>query len=1421
MADDSEIIGAIGVSITGDYSSLQAAFTSAQGAAQQAGEDIADALAAGGAAGADLGEQIAQGLAPIAGASESANQSLTGLADAIDAANAPATDLSASLGDLGDSAGGAKDAVDGLGNALPDAADGAKEVDESSKEASNSLAEMAEKMAAVGEALVITEGLRELGSEALGATDSITTASIALTTMTGSADTAHETIEQLEQLGMQDGLAMPSLLTAAQRMTAMLPPGTDVANLLGSIADGAAVMGSGIDQAANRFDQMTNSGTLAARSLMSLGLSLTTVATAMNTVDPSADATATTVAAMFKAMDPGDRITVLQTALASLGGTAQQVANQTFGGQWQQLADAWEGIMVQVGQAILPVISDLISLTKTDIVPFVQGAVSAFNSLPGPVKDTAVAVGLALAAVIPLSGALAAGSLAVGAISELMPALTGLMETLGVTCAGTATEIEAVTVAEEGVGAVAAEGAVETAALGTAAAGLGTVLGVTLAAGITAVAALTTDWQQRNAAVLSSLQGISASDFSSWLTQTTTGLKTATLSTEDAEAATAKFKSALDLGVISAQQYKTAIEGIETAAKNFADQDLQAFLSGWTSGLTIVTETTKKATDQQTLLNEVLTAAETAFQKIAAQYQSGTATAQQYLAAQNAVTTAQKAVNDAVTAGVAPVQTIDEQVADLTGGLGALASSQQIATAQADAQSNKLVTLSASLLAAQEKLVLTDDAQRQIARDVEAGIAPQSDLTDAMNATEKAATAVTTAQKAYDDAMVAVGNNAVTAGNQIQTGMLTALQNLAGQLPPTVTDMLGLHDAIANLQSQMPSFGIVTTALSGGPLTGLQSALAEATAKVQDLGAKMQDGANVGQQYEKALTAQLNAQIALDQESATLGTGLQGATDAISLATIAVADAKAKYNDLVTAWQAGQPVLTQLEAAQKALKTAQDNLNTAVGQASPLIHTQTSEQQSLTPAVTGATTAISNQTTALNADAAALQSVASAVQQVESDFSSAMGSVPSAATAGAPAGYEWQVTTIAGHQTATLVPLPETSYKLAEQAAEAVTATSGTTPQDLAADVLAEAQAVLKVDQEYYGEKSSAGAQIVTAQALQSAQQAVATAQAALTAFTSSTSSSTSSSSSTGTTNSGTTPQDLAEAQAADVLAEAQAVLKVDQEYYGENSSAGAQIVTAAQQAVANAQAALTALTSSTSSSTSSSSSTGTTNNSQSSTTSSASTESAGSSAIDGGSYTPVTAHQASGEVWAVSTSGASVSGSVATTSVSQTVTNTTVSDASTGALVATASAVGSAVQEIATFSGGLLPITTNLANVASSITTLVSAVGGVLQRLSTGSTVTSAAPASVYGNNTGERSYTTGTESTYYPGGNPMGSTVSTPNTGAPAVPGGNAGSGPTSINAPVNVTVNTSNPVDANQLATQIANTLVSTLRTAGARF
>ena len=331
MADSSgENIGGINVSITGDYSPLQAAFSTAQDLASQAGGNIADALTQGAASAGSIGDEIAGQLGQIPPAADGAAGSLQGFAG--------------SAGDAGEAAGAS----------------------------TSSLAEMAEKLTAIGEALVITEGLKEFGTEALSAADSVTTASISLTKLTGDAGAAEETMRGLDELGTSDGLSMPALRTAATRMTALLPEGTDVVAVLGQIADGAAVTGTSIEQAANRFDMIVNAGTLSARALTSMGLSLTAVTAAMNQLDPALQVTEQHATAAFKALDPGDRIQVLQTALQGLGGTAQQVAEQTFGGQWQQLANAWEEVMVQVGQAILPVISDLISITKTDIIPFVS-----------------------------------------------------------------------------------------------------------------------------------------------------------------------------------------------------------------------------------------------------------------------------------------------------------------------------------------------------------------------------------------------------------------------------------------------------------------------------------------------------------------------------------------------------------------------------------------------------------------------------------------------------------------------------------------------------------------------------------------------------------------------------------------------------------------------------------------------------------------------------------------------------------------------------------------------------------------------------------------------------------------------------------------------------------------------------------------
>ena len=1597
MADvNPEIIGGIGISITGDYSSLQSAYTTVVGLSQSAGEDISDALVKGGAAGADLGDAIAQGLSPIVSASEDASGSLGALADSIDAAQGPTADLSdsaeaasasvasvgdaadtasGSVGDLGDEAAGAAtsvedlgtftldaadgadelsgsagdaagslgdmdDAADGaassagdLGDELPDAAGGAAELGDSSEEAGGSLAAMAEQMVAVGEALVITEGMREFGSEALAAADSITTASIALTDLTGSATGAQETIEGLEQLGMQDGLAMPSLLTAAQRMTAILPPGADVATLLGNIADGAAVMGTGIDQAANRFDQLVNSTSLAARQLSSFGLSLTSVAAAMNQVDPSVNATATTVSAMWKAMDPGTHVQILQTALMGLAGTAEQVANQTFGGQWQQLADAWEAIMVQVGQAILPVISDLMALTKTEILPFIQELAADFNALPGPIKDVVVVVALAAAAVIPLAGAFSVVSLAIGGLAELVPNFTALMASLGVTsgttaaaqtaeaaatatqgeaAAATVPELEAVTVATEEVGAAATESALQydlfaTSAIEanwgaqatqlelfsaaeldagtsatTAAVGIGGGAGLVGTIGALGLALVTLpDYLKSAESALKSLDtGVSeivdslglfstASDKTGTsagvLTQAWQGFLKAVEDTSPLGLAityTQKFGDAVqtvaqDLGLFNplAAAQAATLANLETAATSTTASQAALAASMVASGTAAAVDMSQTGT-----LLSVYNAATAAFDKASTARQAGTITAEAYEAAVDKLITAQTNYNEAIGVTAETTPTIAEQTLTLTNGLGNLASSEQIVAAQTDAQNDRLNTLSADLITAQQELVLTDAAQKQLAISATNGAATQGQLNTAMGATEKAANAVAIAQQAYDDEMVQAGLDAANTAGDIQKGMLAAMQNMAGALPPVVSQIVGLDGAITALQSAMPNFGIIMTALSTGPLAGLQSAFDEATAKVAKLQAQMTAGKLVGDQYDKALNSQLQALVALNSANAEEATGLQGATDAMSLATIAVAAAQAKFDTLNAAYQTNILLAPQVSAAQKALTTAQNELNAVVGTGSGLIETATQAQANLAGVIPGATAAIGAQTTALLANAAALQSVAAAVSSVESDFASAVGaSTPGVQGFSAPAGYTAQVTIMPGTMggaSETVTFWPDAATVLTQNKAIAAQYyAAGYTPQYIAKLMNSDIATVCGwlgvptssagMTQNMYanstsgttastptagtsGSTGSAAGGVFNPLAVLDPNQGAVTSLGQLGATTTG--------STTGSNSAGGVVLDPN--QVALIETATQAVAAAQAKLDALNAAAQTNIlltpqVTAAQEALTAAQDELNAANAAAGITTGTTTTTGTTSTAAVPVTAATG---AGTSAIDGGSYPAVTAHQATGEVWAVSTSGASTTGAgtpvSGTTAAITAITNSTATTAS--ALNGVASATGTAAQQISTVAGGLVPINASMASVAAAVTTLVSDVGSALvvggALVAGGNTSTAAAGVvSTAGISTAGSLGVTGSY-TDYSGGNMQGPAAPVP----PAPPGYGTGPGtignqpsnpnspfgPTQINAPITVTVN-GGQTNGAQLAAQIASQLVSTLRSAGARF
>ena len=820
--------------------------------------------------------------------------------------------------------------------------------------------------------------------------------------MTGSADTARETIEQIEALGMADGLAMPSLLTAAQRMTALLPAGTDVVSVLSHVADGAAAMGASIDEAANRFDMIVNAGTLSSRALTSMGLSLQSVTDALNVVSPAANATTSSVTAMFKALDPGDRVAVLEQALSHLGGTAEQVAQQTFGGQWQQLANAWEKIMVDVGQALLPVITDLLDFTKTDIVPFIQGLVSAFNEAPGPIKDTAVAVGLVAAALIPITGVAAAAAIGINGLGEAL-------ELLGLKSGESAIAQDAEAAASVAQGAAAAEAAPEVAALGEAseagAASFGLleaggltlagVIGVTLVAGLAAAAFGFTDLQ---ASIKSAqdqwAQGAGFKDAAGFISaaniqieQQIKDLATAALTTEDAAKAEETFERDLALGVISGAQFAEALKNITAAENNLKFDELSTLSQQFASGLTIVSSTAAKATDNISLLSQVLANAKTNFDATAAGYEKGTKSAQEYLSAQNALTTAQNNLNAAMGPAPGSMQAITDAATKLANAGGAVVSSEQ---EQANEQAVAVSSMDLATKAYNASVVALDSYVSQL-----------HDAQAADDGTVAAQAAVTAAegnvQKAYAASQKDLGELTTTLQNYITymngshastQAQIDLLKDLADKFGPATAGALGLTDKIKALQDSLPPFGVQITSLTSGPLVGLQSAYDEATAKVAKFQAQMAAGENVGQQYDKALTAQLNSLVALNVANAEEATGLQGSTDAVNLATIAVAAAQAKYDTLNAAYQTNITLAPQVNAAQKALTAAQNELNKATGDGTTLVNALDAAYPNLTASANTATGAINSQVTALQQDAAALQSVAAAVQQVKNDFAS-------------------------------------------------------------------------------------------------------------------------------------------------------------------------------------------------------------------------------------------------------------------------------------------------------------------------------------------------------------------------------------------------------------------------------------------------
>ena len=340
-----EPIGAVSVSIEGDYSQLQSDFDAAVSAAQSAGQEIAAGLT--------------PGFDQVSAAADAASAQLAGLDESMEATVPASSDASA-----------------GLGNFSTAAVDAGH----SAEEAHSMFTELLEGLLAFAGIEFGIELIKELGQEMISSADKIDHTAISLTALTGNAEGSVETLGKLEELAREDALSFPNLQSAAQRMTAFLGPSADVVDILGHVADAAAARtGKDVEAAANSFDRAAASGTLNSRSLMALGLTLNDVATAMGTTsDAAKDA--------FKALDQSDRIDVLTEALSKFEGLAGATAD-TISGRWQQLKNDWETALIAMGEALSPLIKGLETLAD-ELVQGVglafQGLVLAINALGGP-----------------------------------------------------------------------------------------------------------------------------------------------------------------------------------------------------------------------------------------------------------------------------------------------------------------------------------------------------------------------------------------------------------------------------------------------------------------------------------------------------------------------------------------------------------------------------------------------------------------------------------------------------------------------------------------------------------------------------------------------------------------------------------------------------------------------------------------------------------------------------------------------------------------------------------------------------------------------------------------------------------------------------------------------------------------------------
>jgi len=363
-------IGSMNVLIEGDYSQLSEDLAKAQDIAKQSAADIAKGFTDTAASANTLGERVqvlidqgytlATALAAIQEqdiaatlnkAGTAAEQAAEQLKLFDDATQVPYADAAGQLNlfatELEPLANNAKAAAD----ALHQTAQSEQEVQQSAQGATSglsglniSLGDFIKGGLALAGIHLSFQGIKAAIEEALSAFASLERATESMTALMGSAKLAEDEIANLRTLAQDDALAFPSLLAAAQKMTAFGLSTKETNALLEDAANASRATGNSFDAVVNSLNRMVESGVVSNRTLVQVGLTSRDLAGVMGVATGE-------VSKLFKALDQTAQFDIVNAAMQKFAGLAKETADDTTG-TWQKLSNAARQEFTRVGAEI-------------------------------------------------------------------------------------------------------------------------------------------------------------------------------------------------------------------------------------------------------------------------------------------------------------------------------------------------------------------------------------------------------------------------------------------------------------------------------------------------------------------------------------------------------------------------------------------------------------------------------------------------------------------------------------------------------------------------------------------------------------------------------------------------------------------------------------------------------------------------------------------------------------------------------------------------------------------------------------------------------------------------------------------------------------------------------------------------------------